>query len=82
MYKFFTTLIVALAFAATSFAQSKGTTQFGVNVGLNFANVSAGNIPNDDVRTGFNAGVSVEPKRLEQWLSFRRQQHLCNQLSP
>jgi hypothetical protein len=67
MYKFFTTLIVALAFAATSFAQSKGTTQFGVNVGLNFANVSAGNIPNDDVRTGFNAGVSVEHYFSESW---------------
>jgi hypothetical protein len=70
MNKFFTILLVAVTFSATSFAQSKGTTQFGINVGINNTNVTAGNIPNSDAHIGFNAGISLEHYFSESW-SFK-----------
>lgn len=70
MYKFLSTLTVAVVFSATAFGQTKGTTQFGLHLGLNTSNVYAGNIPNYDLRTGFNAGLSVEHYFSESW-SFK-----------
>jgi hypothetical protein len=70
MTKFFSALFIALGFSAVAFAQTKGTTQFGINIGLNSSNVTAGNIPNSDLRNGLNAGISLEHYFSESW-SFK-----------
>ncbi|MBD1384966.1 PorT family protein [Mucilaginibacter rigui] len=67
MNKFFTTVLVLLAVSTTAFSQSKGETKFGVNVGLNFANVTASGMTNDDYRIGFNAGVYADHYFSDSW---------------
>jgi hypothetical protein len=37
MTRFFTTLIVVLVVSTTAFSQTKGTNEFGVNIGYNAA---------------------------------------------
>jgi hypothetical protein len=67
MNKFFTTSLLLLAVSTAAFSQSKGKTEFGVNVGLNLANVTASGMTNDDYRTGFNFGVSADHYFSESW---------------
>lgn len=67
MKKIFTTLLVVSGLCTTAFSQTKGTTQFGVNIGLNEATVTAGSQTNSDYRTGFNAGIIVEHYFSESW---------------
>jgi len=67
MNKFFTTVLILLAVSTAAFSQSKGTTEFGVNVGLNFANVTASGMTNDAYRTGFNLGISADHYFSDSW---------------
>lgn len=70
MKKLLTTLLVAAGFCTAAFSQTKGTTEFGINVGYNGATVTAGNLTNTDYKSGFNAGISVEHYFSESW-SFK-----------
>jgi hypothetical protein len=70
MSKFFTLLLMVSGLGTAAFSQTKGTTQFGIEVGLNAATVTTGNFSNSDYRTGFNAGGSVEHYFSESW-SFK-----------
>jgi hypothetical protein len=60
MQKIFITLLIVSAICTTALAQTKGNTEFGVNVGLNGATVTTNQYTNTSYRTGFNAGVSGE----------------------
>ncbi|HET8838449.1 MAG TPA: porin family protein [Flavobacteriaceae bacterium] len=60
-------IIFALFFvSAISFAQDSGEFEFGASLGVNFANVSAGE-ESTDSKTGFNAGIQGEYYFSETW---------------
>ena len=68
MQKFFTILLVALGAGTTVFSQTRGTTEFGVNVGYNAATVTTGDgQANSDYRSGFNLGVSADYYFSDAW---------------
>ncbi|MDB4919991.1 porin family protein [Mucilaginibacter sp.] len=68
MQKFFTTLLVVLGIYTTAFSQTKGTTEFGINVGYNAATVTTGNgQTNSDYRSGINLGVSADYYFSDRW---------------
>lgn len=70
MTKFFSIMLVVLGISTAVLAQTEpGTTQFGINVGLNAATAYAAN-SNADARVGINAGISVEHYFTESW-SFK-----------
>ena len=58
--------MLVLGFCSVAFSQTKGTTEFGVSVGLNGATVTSGNL-NADTRTALNAGVGAEYYFSESW---------------
>jgi hypothetical protein len=70
MKKLFTTLVVVLGIYTAAFSQTKGTTEFGVNVGLNTATVTTSAYTNTDYRVGFNIGVSADYYFSDRW-SFK-----------
>jgi hypothetical protein len=68
MKKLFTTLLIALGIYTAASAQTAGTTEFGVNVGLNESTVTTGdNQTNSDYRVGFNVGVSADHYFSDAW---------------
>ena len=68
MKKLFTTLLIALGICTAASAQTAGTNEFGVNVGLNESTVTTGdNQTNSDYRVGFNVGVSVDHYFSDAW---------------
>jgi hypothetical protein len=66
MIKFFTTLLVALIISTAAFSQTKGTNEFGVNIGYNASTVVSSN-DNADYKSGFNFGVSLDHYFSESW---------------
>ncbi|MCR8561438.1 PorT family protein [Mucilaginibacter sp. BJC16-A38] len=71
MKKIITTLLVVLGIYTAAFSQTKGATEFGINVGLNESTVTTGdNQTNSDYRVGFNVGVSADYYFSDHW-SFK-----------
>ena len=70
MNKFFTTLIAVCAISTAAFSQTKGTTQFGIQVGYNASTVTASGYTNTDYRSGFNGGIVMDHYFSESW-SFK-----------
>jgi len=69
MTKFFTILLGVLCLSTVAFAQTNGTTQFGIQVGYNSSSITSNNL-SATFRSGFNAGVSIEHYFSERW-SFK-----------
>lgn len=68
MQKIFTTLLVVLGIYTTAFSQTRGTTEFGINVGYNASTVTTGNgQTNSDYRSGLNLGVSADYYFSDRW---------------
>jgi len=67
MQKIFVTILILSAICTTALAQTKGNTEFGVNIGLNGATVTTNQYTNTSYRTGFNAGVSGEYYFSDRW---------------
>jgi hypothetical protein len=69
MKNLLSTLILVLGLSPIAFSQTKGTTEFGVNLGYNAATVTTSNL-NADYRSGFNAGLAAEHYFSDSW-SFK-----------
>jgi outer membrane protein W len=68
MKKIFTTLLILSGIYSVAFAQTKNTTEFGLNIGYNAASVAySGSSENSDYTSGFNAGVSIEHYFSDRW---------------
>ncbi|MGY4536362.1 hypothetical protein ACVW0P_000769 [Mucilaginibacter sp. UYNi724] len=67
MNKFFTTLIAVCVISTASFSQTKGTNQFGIQVGYNATTVTASGYTNTDYRSGFNAGIVMDHYFSNSW---------------
>ncbi|MDB5137079.1 MAG: PorT family protein [Mucilaginibacter sp.] len=68
MKKLFTTLLILTGIYSATFAQTKNTAEFGVNVGFNTARVSySENSQTSDYTSGFNLGVSGEYYFSDRW---------------
>jgi hypothetical protein len=70
MLKPFIATLLTLGIYTATLAQTKGTTEFGVNVGLNATNVENNNGNNHashDYRIGLNVGVSADYYISDQW---------------
>ncbi|WP_426670994.1 porin family protein [Mucilaginibacter sp. McL0603] len=68
MKKILTTLLILSGIYSVSFAQTKNTAEFGVNIGLNTSNVSlSGSGQSTDYTSGFNAGISGEYYFSDRW---------------
>ena len=68
MKKIFTTLLILFGFYSLTFAQQKGSVDFGVNVGYNGSYVTEtnSNVSSDYV-SGFNAGAYVDSYFSNSW---------------
>jgi hypothetical protein len=67
MIKTYTTLLIALGIYSATFAQTKNTAEFGVNIGYNAATVKTDQYSNSSNRNGFNLGASAEYYFSERW---------------
>lgn len=66
MKKLFIAVVVTLGCTLFSYAQNKGDVEFGVNLGFNFSNVSAGSF-SSDTGSGFNAGFAADYYFSDRW---------------
>lgn len=68
MKKIFTTLFIVLGFYSLTYAQQKGSVDFGVNVGFNNSYVSETySNQNSDFINGLNAGIFVDSYFSNSW---------------
>jgi hypothetical protein len=68
MKKILTTLLILFSIYSTSFAQTKNTAEFGINVGYNSAGVAySGSNQTSDYTNGFNLGISGESYFSNRW---------------
>jgi opacity protein-like surface antigen len=67
MKKILTSLLILSGIYSVSFAQTKNTAEFGVNIGYNQAYITEGPNLNTASISGFNAGVSVEYYFSDSW---------------
>ena len=66
MKKLLLTAVLTLGCFLFSFAQNKGDVEFGVNLGFNLSNVTAGSY-SADTGTGFNAGFATDYYFSDRW---------------
>ena len=66
MKNLFLTAVLTLSSTLFCFAQNKGDVEFGVNLGFNLSNATAGSF-SEDTGTGFNAGFSTDYYFSDRW---------------